>query len=79
MSAHAPERVALPDANILVNNGRFDIGPLLNDYPTISLTQLIKLHLKDKVAVISGGSIGIGLAIAEGLANEGTNLLLVAR
>jgi 3-oxoacyl-[acyl-carrier protein] reductase len=39
----------------------------------------MELHLKDKVAVITGGSIGIGLAIAEGLANEGTNLLLVAR
>lgn len=26
------------------------------------------LQLKDKVAVISGGSVGIGLAIAEGLA-----------
>jgi 3-oxoacyl-[acyl-carrier protein] reductase len=37
------------------------------------------LHLKDKVAVITGGSIGIGLAVAEALANEGTNLLLVAR
>src|SRR5580704_164574 len=39
----------------------------------------MELHLKDKVAVITGGSIGIGLAIAEGLGNEGTNLLLVAR
>ena len=39
----------------------------------------MELHLKDKVAGITGGSIGIGLAIAEGLANEGTNLLLVAR
>ena len=52
---------------------------MLNDHPTISLTQLMELHLKDKVAVITGGSIGIGLAIAEGLAKEGTNLLLVAR
>ena len=37
------------------------------------------LHLKDKVAVITGGSIGIGLAVAEALASEGTHLLLVAR
>ena len=32
------------------------------------------LGLKDKVAVITGGSVGIGLAIAEGLAAEGVNV-----
>jgi NAD(P)-dependent dehydrogenase (short-subunit alcohol dehydrogenase family) len=37
------------------------------------------LQLKDKVAVISGGSVGIGLAIAEGLAQEGVHLALCAR
>jgi NAD(P)-dependent dehydrogenase (short-subunit alcohol dehydrogenase family) len=37
------------------------------------------LELKDKVAVITGGSVGIGLAIAEGLAAEGVNLVLAAR
>ena len=37
------------------------------------------LGLKDKVAVITGGSIGIGLAIAEGLAAEGVHLVLAAR
>lgn len=37
------------------------------------------LELKDKVAVITGGSIGIGLAVAEGLAAEGVNLVLAAR
>jgi NAD(P)-dependent dehydrogenase (short-subunit alcohol dehydrogenase family) len=37
------------------------------------------LSLKDKVAVISGGSVGIGLAIAEGLAAEGVHLALCAR
>jgi NAD(P)-dependent dehydrogenase (short-subunit alcohol dehydrogenase family) len=37
------------------------------------------LGLKDKVAVITGGSIGIGLAIAEALAQEGVHLVLCAR
>ena len=37
------------------------------------------LELKGKVAAISGGSVGIGLAIAEGLAKEGVHLALCAR
>jgi NAD(P)-dependent dehydrogenase (short-subunit alcohol dehydrogenase family) len=37
------------------------------------------LGLKGKVAVITGGSVGIGLAIAEGLAQEGVHLALCAR
>ncbi len=37
------------------------------------------LGLTDKVAVISGGSIGIGLAVAEALAQEGAHLVLCAR
>lgn len=37
------------------------------------------LGLKGKVAVITGGTVGIGLAVAEGLAAEGVNLLLSAR
>ncbi|SDB50064.1 SDR family NAD(P)-dependent oxidoreductase [Bauldia litoralis] len=37
------------------------------------------LGLKDKVAVITGGSVGIGLAVAEGLAAEGAHLVLAAR
>lgn len=37
------------------------------------------LQLTDKVAVITGGSVGIGLAIARGLAAEGTDLVLCAR
>jgi NAD(P)-dependent dehydrogenase (short-subunit alcohol dehydrogenase family) len=37
------------------------------------------LELRDKVAVITGGSIGIGLAVAEGLAAEGVHLALCAR
>ena len=37
------------------------------------------LGLKDKVAAITGGSIGIGLAVARGLAAEGVHLALCAR
>ncbi|MBK8025829.1 MAG: SDR family oxidoreductase [Chloroflexi bacterium] len=37
------------------------------------------LQLKDKVAAITGGSVGIGLAIAEGLAQEGVHVALAAR
>jgi len=37
------------------------------------------LGLKGKLAVITGGSVGIGLAIAAGLAAEGANVLLAAR
>ncbi|HEX3052269.1 MAG TPA: SDR family oxidoreductase [Aggregatilineaceae bacterium] len=37
------------------------------------------LQLKNKVAVITGGSVGIGLAVAEGLAQEGVHLALCAR
>ena len=37
------------------------------------------LGLKDKVAVITGGSVGIGLAIARGLAAEGVHVALCAR
>jgi NAD(P)-dependent dehydrogenase (short-subunit alcohol dehydrogenase family) len=37
------------------------------------------LGLKGKAAVITGGSVGIGLAVAEALAQEGVELLLCAR
>lgn len=37
------------------------------------------LELKDKVAVITGGSLGIGLAVADGLAKEGVHLALCGR
>jgi NAD(P)-dependent dehydrogenase (short-subunit alcohol dehydrogenase family) len=37
------------------------------------------LQLKDKVAVITGGSVGIGLAVAQALAREGVQVVLCAR
>ncbi len=37
------------------------------------------LGIKEKIAVITGGSVGIGLAIAHGLAAEGVHLALCAR
>lgn len=37
------------------------------------------LGLKDKVAVITGASVGIGLAVAEGLAAEGAHIVMAAR
>ena len=37
------------------------------------------LGLEGKVAVITGGSVGIGLAVAQALAREGAELVLVAR
>ena len=37
------------------------------------------MGLRDKVAVITGASIGIGLAVAEGLAAEGAHVVMAAR
>ena len=37
------------------------------------------LGLKNKVAIITGGTVGIGLAIAEGLAAEGASVVLAGR
>jgi NAD(P)-dependent dehydrogenase (short-subunit alcohol dehydrogenase family) len=37
------------------------------------------LGLRGKVAAITGGSVGIGLGVAEAFAREGTNLVLAAR
>jgi 3-oxoacyl-[acyl-carrier protein] reductase len=37
------------------------------------------LELKEKVAVITGGSVGIGLAVAAGLAAEGVHIVIIGR
>ena len=37
------------------------------------------LGLREKVAVITGASVGIGLAVAEGLAAEGAHIVMAAR
>ncbi len=37
------------------------------------------LQLRDKIAVVTGGSLGIGLAVAEGLAREGARVAMCAR
>jgi 3-oxoacyl-[acyl-carrier protein] reductase len=37
------------------------------------------LGLHDKIAVITGASVGIGLAVAEGLAGEGVHCVMAAR
>lgn len=39
----------------------------------------MNLELKDKIAVISGGSVGIGLAIARALAKEKVHVVICAR
>ena len=39
----------------------------------------MELGLKGKVAVVTGGSVGIGLAVADGLAAEGVNVVIAAR
>jgi short-subunit dehydrogenase len=37
------------------------------------------LELKGKRAVITGGSVGIGLAVAKALASEGVHVVILAR
>jgi 3-oxoacyl-[acyl-carrier protein] reductase len=50
-----------------------------NQPPAERSSKFMDLELRGKVAVITGGSVGIGLAVAEGLAAEGVNVIIVAR
>jgi len=52
---------------------------VLTAVPDVNGVTLMDLHLTGKVAVVTGGSAGIGRAIAHGLAAEGCHLVLCAR
>jgi NAD(P)-dependent dehydrogenase (short-subunit alcohol dehydrogenase family) len=39
----------------------------------------MELNLKGKIAIVTGGSVGIGLAVSQALAEEGVHLALCAR
>ncbi|GAA6623938.1 SDR family NAD(P)-dependent oxidoreductase [Scytonema sp. NUACC26] len=39
----------------------------------------LELHLSGKTAIVTGGSAGIGLAIAKALYSEGVNVTIAAR
>jgi NAD(P)-dependent dehydrogenase (short-subunit alcohol dehydrogenase family) len=48
-------------------------------YRSIQKGTVVELHLKDKVAVVTGASKGIGLAIVEGLTREGAKVVAGSR
>ncbi len=47
--------------------------------PTSSLPGIKLFDISDRVAIITGGSKGLGLAMAEGLASAGAHVMLVSR
>lgn len=50
-----------------------------SNHEGVAGSYVMDLNLNDKVAIITGGTVGIGLAVAEGLAAEGANVVLVGR
>jgi shikimate 5-dehydrogenase len=52
-------------------------SPLLKEHP--SMTGLKLFDLTGRVAVITGGSKGLGLSMASGLASAGANIVIVSR
>ena len=44
-----------------------------------AIEMIRKFRLDDKVSIVTGASRGIGLAMAEGLAGAGSDLVIVGR
>jgi 3-oxoacyl-[acyl-carrier protein] reductase len=63
----------------LRHNERGETWCIYDSNVNMERRQTMDLKLRGKVAVLTGASVGIGLAVAEGFAAEGVNLVLAAR